>query len=382
MPEGIYPFNVSVEGEQIWHQQDQKESAFLTIPEVQGYIAERDEVNQQTTVLFHYRLASDRDPSEVHVEWYDSTTLAYLDEASPLPGQMGVGWNWFEVMLPTAEFEQAIFVLFATDNRDDQEKEHRLKPALERGLEQGHFVTMTDLAITGLPGDDEFDPGGTVSQNRDHDEENQDAGGNPVPDNRPDAAAGERIVLPDSELLTAQLNLQGEWGLQGTWRLTFPNRIKVWREQQGNWVEVVSGADSAVVTPPQDVDLRIEGMILSGAVNDVPIMAHFTPTQIPPPADDWALLTVVRGDLDVDTDRSGGNPDDAADEVGEDTWTDARGAILLVNCDDDGPPPTPLPPQIPRWPPSRGRGPLSRPRSSACGPFRLLASRWSGDGQG
>ena len=49
---------------------------------------------------------------------------------------------------------------------------------------------------------------------------------------------------------------------------------------------------------------------------------------------DEVRLNVVDLDLDVDTNRIAGIQD-FADEEGEETWTNERGAILLVNCDDD-----------------------------------------------
>ena len=50
-----------------------------------------------------------------------------------------------------------------------------------------------------------------------------------------------------------------------------------------------------------------------------------------------ALLdpSAVRVDLDVDTDRDG-VVDDHLDEAGEDAWTSQRGAIFMVNLDNDG----------------------------------------------
>ena len=47
-------------------------------------------------------------------------------------------------------------------------------------------------------------------------------------------------------------------------------------------------------------------------------------------------FAVVRSDLDVDTDRTGGEVDDVADESDEDAWTALSGAIYNVNLDADG----------------------------------------------
>ena len=44
--------------------------------------------------------------------------------------------------------------------------------------------------------------------------------------------------------------------------------------------------------------------------------------------------SAVRVDLDVDTDRDG-SVDDDLDEAGEDAWTSARGAMFMVNLDND-----------------------------------------------
>lgn len=59
-----------------------------------------------------------------------------------------------------------------------------------------------------------------------------------------------------------------------------------------------------------------------------------TPTPVPvdPPPDPVPTPSVV--DLDVDTDRSGA-VDNAADEMGEDAWSAAAGAVFYCNLDDD-----------------------------------------------
>ena len=44
--------------------------------------------------------------------------------------------------------------------------------------------------------------------------------------------------------------------------------------------------------------------------------------------------SAVRVDLDVDTDRDG-VVDDSLDEAGEDAWTSERGAMFMVNLDND-----------------------------------------------
>ena len=57
-----------------------------------------------------------------------------------------------------------------------------------------------NLVVMGMDEDHEEDPGGFMPVNNDFDEQNTDAAGNFIPDNRPDWVYEDRIVAGDSEL--------------------------------------------------------------------------------------------------------------------------------------------------------------------------------------
>ncbi|MCX7933779.1 MAG: hypothetical protein N3A66_00795, partial [Planctomycetota bacterium] len=113
-------------------------------------------------------------------------------------------------------------------------------------------------------------------------------------------------------------------------------------KEGGDWVEPgeYAGADLAKLGLGSKVTLWLEGI---AAADRLRISAEVDPDGASGPAgyvhEDAVRVTIVRVDLDVDADRDGQVEDNEEDDRGEDTWTRKKGAIVLVNCDNDDPPP-------------------------------------------
>ncbi|HWE95558.1 MAG TPA: PKD domain-containing protein, partial [Tepidisphaeraceae bacterium] len=132
------------------------------------------------------------------------------------------------------------------------------------------------LEVVGVSESTKGTVGGLISVDDGFYANNHDASGNPVPDDQPDAAAGSRIVAADLNLADASLSVGAE-GVSGTWQLTFPSKIKVWRAQpDGTFTPVVSGQASEEITQAETIPLKIEGMDYSDAPRDVQLSASFT----------------------------------------------------------------------------------------------------------
>jgi len=88
MPKGMYPFDVAVEGEQIWHQQDQKKSAFLTISNV-SVAGEPCDATDYVRVRVYYRLSDlkGRNATWCKVQVYNPR-LEFIGE-EPAPTTLG-----------------------------------------------------------------------------------------------------------------------------------------------------------------------------------------------------------------------------------------------------------------------------------------------------
>ena len=197
-----------------------------------------------------------------------------------------------------------------------------------------------DLSLNDVLDTDEESDGGIVILNDDFDEENTDLSGDPVPDNEPNGGA-HRIVGADddNELLPATLNLIATQATEGTWKLTFPDSLRIWRDNSGNYEEITSGMEiEGTADKNSKIDLLIEGVQESGALNDIEIKAEFTPEGADEAEEDKVKVTVVDLNLDVAVVRDSVNSADV-NEVQANDWLpqnkEGSGAYILVNNDDD-----------------------------------------------
>lgn len=197
-------------------------------------------------------------------------------------------------------------------------------------------VGSVDVRIEGLAERDKKDQGGVVAVNDNFDEGNKDSNGNPVPDNQPDATANDRIELDETkehDLRKATLKLDAA-GVNGTWKLTFADKVKVWKVENGVFTKVTSGQASGQVTADQTIDLRIEGIAKSADLGDIDLKAAFTPMNANKDLTDNAKISVLQFGILADTNRDNSIQFGADDQIGKDKWTAAKGTIILPNCND------------------------------------------------
>ena len=140
---------------------------------------------------------------------------------------------------------------------------------------------------------EEESDGAEIRINADFDENNKNAANKPLEDFRPDATAGHRIVGDDPDLLDGTLTIQG-YNAQGKWKMIFPDQVKVWRQDEANWIAVTSDAESPTITLPFRLTLKIEGIDGSAATKDIEITAEFTPAGDAVSYADKALVTCVK----------------------------------------------------------------------------------------
>src|SRR5262249_5607969 len=134
------------------------------------------------------------------------------------------------------------------------------------------------------------------------DEQNHNGTGQPLPDNQADSTAGHRIIgANDHQLMRATLNLTSSASTDGTWQITFPNRIRVWRENGGVFTQVQSRTASAnlTVNGTTAIPLWIEGISASDDLRDVELVAQFTPANGNAEVD-RARLTVTQVNLQAE----------------------------------------------------------------------------------
>ncbi len=192
-----------------------------------------------------------------------------------------------------------------------------------------------NLAVNGIPDADEETVGEWVPINSNFDEQNHGSDGRPRHDNEPDAAAGNRINPGDQELRDVALTFGGE-GVSGTWKLDYPSRIKVWKDGGGGaWSLVSSGATQPSITAPATINLKVEGITLSDAMNDIELKATFTPSG-GSAVIDKARFSVAGVDVDIDSDNDNGfnPPDSDMDEGLLEGDSNRPGKFLSVNDDD------------------------------------------------
>jgi Ca2+-binding RTX toxin-like protein len=197
-----------------------------------------------------------------------------------------------------------------------------------------------------------------VAVNDNFDEANHNASGQLIRDNEVDVH-GDRITS-DHQLLTGYLKLTsneplsyyvpsdypgGSNGvarpLRGKWKLTFPDKIKVWRP---NYTQIQSGVAYAFdETLPVNgvaefyVPFLIEGITESNSTNDVAITAEFVPTNDAGDSVlsvyDTAHLTVTRPTLAIDSNNDGQLT--SADDIAKHDVTSPGKFIPVNNRDYD-----------------------------------------------
>ena len=94
--------------------------------------------------------------------------------------------------------------------------------------------------VAGEMSEQSEDEGGMIRINADFDEKNKNEKGNPLADYQPDEKEGHRILAGDPNLMDGSLSVEGSG--EGKWRLTFPEKVKVWRKTEGETFEVFSTA--------------------------------------------------------------------------------------------------------------------------------------------
>jgi peptidoglycan/xylan/chitin deacetylase (PgdA/CDA1 family) len=148
-----------------------------------------------------------------------------------------------------------------------------------------------DLLIDGMS-EEEEEGGGMIRVNADYDENNENEEGNPLVDFQPDQIAGHRITADDPNLLDGSLTVDGPG--KGKWRLTFPEKVRIWRRtDDSSYTELISSKSSEEVKLPLSYDLKIEGIGGSEVTNDVSILAEFLPERSKESLQDSVLLTVL-----------------------------------------------------------------------------------------
>jgi hypothetical protein len=176
--------------------------------------------------------------------------------------------------------------------------------------------TRVNLIIDGLAECDEDTIGGIVAVNGDYDEGNVDPRGSAIPDSEPDTTAGHRIVPEDADLTSATLEFSGFQGLPGTWKLTFPDKVRVWHEKQsGLFVQLTSDVESTqTLLPASPIQLWIEAVGYSESPRDIELHAQVTLAGTANGADDLAKLTTPAIEF-VTWDRQTGQVHDADDVI-------------------------------------------------------------------
>lgn len=172
---------------------------------------------------------------------------------------------------------------------------------------------VVDLIVEGISDEIEETQGGFIQWNLDRDENNtitsQEGYKLYVRDFEEDQYAGSRIVKEDDELLMALLKVEPE-GIQGSWQLTFPEKVKVFEEKpDGTIVELASAKPSSIIKVSTDnvvAKLYIEAVDQSELEKDITLNAIFKPEyseDFPIKStfseEDTVKLTSIVGDLTV-----------------------------------------------------------------------------------
>lgn len=179
-----------------------------------------------------------------------------------------------------------------------------------------------NLTFQGVPNNEEINPGGFLCLNIDDDNDND------TPDKDD---AGQTVGEDDLKTLT--ISLSGGWTGPGMVAFSCEagcNRIRFYKNPDRT-IPVTLPLSWSVPTPELPKTLYVEGVVVSSAPRDIELKALFTGTG--GPCEDHVKLTVVQVDLDVNTNRNA--VVDQSDDGKEDDWTRDRGAVFMVNYDDD-----------------------------------------------
>jgi peptidoglycan/xylan/chitin deacetylase (PgdA/CDA1 family) len=146
--------------------------------------------------------------------------------------------------------------------------------------------------VAGEMSEEAGDSGVVIRVNADFDEKNKNPEGNPLADYEPDEREGHRITPDDPNLMDGSLSVEGSG--KGKWKLTFPDKVKVWRKTEGDeFEEIVSNRFSKTTKVPFSCELKVEGIKGSQLTNDVTISAEFVPANSKEACRDSVLLTVL-----------------------------------------------------------------------------------------
>ena len=158
-------------------------------------------------------------------------------------------------------------------------------------------LTAIDLEIEGLEDFEEETIGGIIAVNDNLDEENSTTQGIPVLDDRI-GTQGDRVVGEDDpDLVPATLHLLSSGETEGRWKLTYSDRIKVWKEDNNGFTKVNSGQLSPELTvdgTDTKIKLYIEGIEHSESTRDIEIKAEFVATDSSETIEDIAKLTAPK----------------------------------------------------------------------------------------
>jgi hypothetical protein len=192
-----------------------------------------------------------------------------------------------------------------------------------------------DLAVTGIDDADEETVGDWIRINSNFDEKNYAPDGRPRHDNEPDAS-GDRVVFGDDDPQDVTLTIGGQ-GLTGTWKLEFPNRIKVWKDNgDGTFSKITSDVVQPSIADSATFNFKVEGVALSDTRNDIELKATFIPSGGGSAVVDRARFSVAGVDVDIDSDNDNGfdPPDSDLDEGLLEEEPDRPGKFLSLNDDD------------------------------------------------
>jgi hypothetical protein len=191
---------------------------------------------------------------------------------------------WIDAVAPSESMADIAFTLTTSD----------AGPASSDTVRATTVAGSVDLEIIGLDANEEDFPGGLVAVNNNRDEDNYAVDDTPLRDNEADADHGQRILGPnDADLLPVALHLSTSRyaPTTGSWSLSFPDKIRVWRRDGDEYVAVAAGAaiedmssDSdyqPTLAGTQTIDLLIEGIAHSSQARDIAIASSLDLDRMP-----------------------------------------------------------------------------------------------------
>jgi len=179
-----------------------------------------------------------------------------------------------------------------------------------------------NLTFQSVANNEETNPGGFLCVNGDDDNDSS------VPDKD---EPGPTINEDDLKSLT--ISLSGGWTGSGMVTVSCEagcSRVRFY-ENPDRTNPIGLPLMWTVPTPQLPKTLYVEGFAVSAAPRDVELKGLFEGEG--GPCEDHVKLTIIQVDVDVDTDRNA--VVDQGDDGREDDWVADRGAIFMVNYDDD-----------------------------------------------